>query len=175
MAGEEGREPVGDGARRLHLDEMRRTRDMQGLDAWHHLHEAPVALHAFKGRLSPLARAGRGHVNRFRPEPWLRARGMLVQARMKAFWFLWGVDALTALVAVYFFFVGLADGSVSSFNIGIWSALLLGLGGVVFGSLALRSAGRDAWARALVTALAVPALGIGLFFAVLLLAHPRWN
>jgi hypothetical protein len=94
---------------------------------------------------------------------------------VKAFWFLWGADALTALVAVYFFFVGIADGSVSSFNIGIWVVLLLGLGGVVFGSLALRSAGREAWARALVIALAVPALGIAFFFAVLLVTHPRWN
>ena len=94
---------------------------------------------------------------------------------MKTFWFLWGVDAVTALVAVYFFFVGLADGSVSSFNIGIWTALLLGLATVVLGSLALRSAGREAWARALVVALAIPALGIGLFFAVLIAAHPRWN
>jgi hypothetical protein len=94
---------------------------------------------------------------------------------VKAFWFFWGADVLTALIAVYFFFVGLADGSVSSFNIGIWTALLLGLGGVVFGSLALRSTGREAWARALVIALALPALGIGLFFAVLLATHPRWN
>jgi hypothetical protein len=92
-----------------------------------------------------------------------------------AFWFLWGVDALTALIAVYFFFVGLADGTVSSFNIGIWTVLLLGLGGVVLGSLALRAAGREAWARALVVALAVPAFGVGLFFAVLLVTHPRWN
>jgi hypothetical protein len=92
-----------------------------------------------------------------------------------AFWFLWGVDALTALIAFYFFFVGLADGTVSSFNIGIWTVLLLGLGGVVLGSLALRAAGREAWARALVVALAVPALGVGLFFAVLLVTHPRWN
>jgi ABC-type microcin C transport system permease subunit YejB len=92
-----------------------------------------------------------------------------------AFWFLWGVDALTALIAFYFFFVGLADGTVSSFNIGIWTVLLLGLGSVVLGSLALRAAGRDAWARALVVALAVPAFGVGLFFAVLLVTHPRWN
>jgi hypothetical protein len=100
----------------------------------------------------------------------------MISARpVQTFWFFWGVDALTTLIAVYFFFVGLADGSVSSFNMGIWLALLLGLGGVVFGSLALRSAGREAWARALVIALALPALGIGFFFAVLLVTHPRWN
>jgi hypothetical protein len=53
--------------------------------------------------------------------------------------------------------------------------LLLGLGAVVFGSLALRAAGRERWARALADALALPALGIGLFFAVLIVTHPRWN
>src|SRR5262249_15121251 len=105
------------------------------------------------------------------------ARDAPIRGRKRpvAFWFLWSVDALTALIAVYFFFVGLADGTVSSFNIGIWTVLLLGLGGVVLGSLALRAAGREAWARAVVVALAVPALGVGLFFAVLLGTHPRWN
>jgi hypothetical protein len=64
---------------------------------------------------------------------------------------------------------------VSSFNIGIWTVLLLGLGAVVLGSPALRAMGRERWARALAVALAVPALGIGLFFAVLIVTHPRWN
>jgi hypothetical protein len=36
------------------------------------------------------------------------------------FWMLWGWDALIASVFVYFFLVGLADGSVSSFNAGLW-------------------------------------------------------
>src|SRR5215217_3048043 len=35
-----------------------------------------------------------------------------------AFWLLWGFDALIAAVVLYFFFAGLADGSVSSFNAG---------------------------------------------------------
>ena len=34
------------------------------------------------------------------------------------------IDAAAALVALYFFFIGLGDGSVSSFNIAIWLALL---------------------------------------------------
>ncbi len=36
---------------------------------------------------------------------------------MILFWILWGIDAIVALIAVYFFIVGLSDGSVSSFNI----------------------------------------------------------
>jgi len=109
------------------------------------------------------------------PESWPPAPRMISASPVTAFWFLWGVDAQTTLIAVYFLFVGLAEGSVSSFNMGIWLALLLGLGGVAFGSLALRSAGREAWARALVIALALPTLGIGFFLAVLLVTHPRWN
>jgi hypothetical protein len=33
---------------------------------------------------------------------------------------LWAIDALVAAILAYFFFVGIADGSVSSFNIGLW-------------------------------------------------------
>jgi hypothetical protein len=52
---------------------------------------------------------------------------------------LWAIDALITLIVVYFFFVGLADGSVSSFNIGLWSVILLGLACVMVGTIALRS------------------------------------
>ena len=42
--------------------------------------------------------------------------------RRKLFRFLWGVDALIAAIFVGFFFWGLADGTVSSFNIVLGSA-----------------------------------------------------
>jgi hypothetical protein len=92
-----------------------------------------------------------------------------------SFWILWGADVIAALIAVYFFFVGLGDGSVSSFNAGIWALLLGALATVVLGSLWLRGAGHPRLAQALVTALGVPAIGTGLFFAVLLISKPRWN
>src|SRR5262249_61451811 len=80
------------------------------------------------------------------PEPWPPAPRMISASPVTPFWFLWGVDAQTTLIAVYFFFVGLADGWVSSFNMVISLALLLGLGGGAVGSLALPSAGRAAGA-----------------------------
>ncbi len=94
---------------------------------------------------------------------------------MKAFWVLWTIDALVALVFLYFFFVGLADGSVSSFNIGLWSVILLALGGIVLGSLRLRSAGRIRPAIKLLGLLAIPAIGVALLLLAVLITLPRWN
>ena len=72
------------------------------------------------------------------------------------FWMLWGVDALIALVFVYFFLVGLGDGSVSSFNIGLWLVTLACLAAVVGGSLVLRANQRSGLAVTLLLVLAVP-------------------
>jgi len=91
------------------------------------------------------------------------------------FWIPWSIDLVVAVIAVYFFFVGLADGSVSSFNMGLWLVILSALGGIVGGSLALRSAARTRVAIALVTLLAIPSALIGLFYLVLLVAPVRWN
>lgn len=91
------------------------------------------------------------------------------------FWIPWSIDLVVAVIAVYFFFIGLADGSVSSFNMGLWLAILCVLGGVIVGSLALRTAARTGAATALVMVLAVPSALIGLFFLVLLVAPVRWN
>ena len=91
------------------------------------------------------------------------------------FWLLWGFDALIVLVVLYFFFVGLADGSVSSFNMGLWLTILLVLAGVMLCSLLLRSAGRSGIAKAVLLILAVPGLLFVLYFFVLLISAPQWN
>jgi hypothetical protein len=91
------------------------------------------------------------------------------------FWVLWGFDLLIALVVFYFFVVGLADGSVSSFNITLWLGILAVVGGVLLGGLALRSAGRGRAAAGLLCLLAAPGLVFALFFAVVIVGHPRWN
>ena len=90
------------------------------------------------------------------------------------FWIPWGIDVVVALVFVYFFFVGLEDGSVSSFNMGLWLVILCALGAVVGGSLSLRAAGRTRLATALVTILAIPGALIGALYLVLLAVPARW-
>jgi hypothetical protein len=91
------------------------------------------------------------------------------------FWFLWGFDALIALVVLYFFILGLVDGSVSSFNMGLWSVILLALAGIMGGSLLLRYAGHPVIAAVLLAMMAVPGLLTGLFFLLMILLKPRWN
>lgn len=86
-----------------------------------------------------------------------------------------GVDALVGAVFVWFFLLGLDDGSVSEFNIVLWLIILFGLAGLMFGGLLLRAWGRDGAAKLLLAVLAVPALLVGLFFLLLILLNPRWN
>ena len=88
---------------------------------------------------------------------------------------LWVFDLLVAVVVVVFFFWGLADGSVSSFNMGLWLGLLALVGGVVVGGRALQRAGQAALANILLLVLAIPGLGFTLFLLLVLILQPRWN
>ena len=91
------------------------------------------------------------------------------------FWIPWSISAVVASVLVFFFLWGLADDSVSSFNIGLW-LLMLGAAAVVLGgSLALKAADRVKLAKALVMVFAIPGVLLGLFFAVIVLVPGRWN
>ena len=94
---------------------------------------------------------------------------------MWKFWLPWTIDTVVAGIALFFFFWGLADGTVSSFNAGIWAALLGALAIVVGGSLWLKVTGRRALGITLALVLAVPGLLVGLFFLALIIANPRWN
>ena len=91
------------------------------------------------------------------------------------FWILWGWDALIASIFVFFFLWGLADGTVSSFNIVLWLGTLAALGVVVIGSLTLRASGRVKTAVLLLLGLAIPGALAALFFITILIAQPRWN
>jgi hypothetical protein len=91
------------------------------------------------------------------------------------FWLLWGFDALIASVLLYFFFTGLSDGPVSSFNMGLWLIILLGLTGIMGGSLCLLSAGRRGVAMAVLLPLAIPGFFYALFLLILIITASRWN
>ena len=92
-----------------------------------------------------------------------------------AFWILWGIDAFIALIFVGFFVIGLGDGSVSSFNIGIWAVILLVLAVVLWGSYALRAKGNRAAAIAVAAVLAVPGILAGILLIATIVLHQRWN
>ncbi|MCB9291286.1 MAG: osmoprotectant transporter permease [Lewinellaceae bacterium] len=94
---------------------------------------------------------------------------------MAFFWILWGFDACIALVALYFFFIGLGDGSVSSFNLGIWLLLLGGLAVILLWSLWLKGRERLLLAKGVLAILAAPGLLYALFMLLVILSGSRWN
>ncbi len=91
------------------------------------------------------------------------------------FWIPWIIDVLITIVVLYFFFVGLIDRSVSSLNIGLWLLILLGLAGVMGGSLWLKSAGHPGIAAALLLILAVPGVICVLLLVIAVISGTRWN
>jgi hypothetical protein len=94
---------------------------------------------------------------------------------MTFFAVLFAFDLLLALVAVYFFVAGLNDGSVSSFNLLLWLALLGGIAAILGGGLLLNAKGYRRHAIALLIGLAFPGFCLGLLFLLVLILQPRWN
>lgn len=83
--------------------------------------------------------------------------------------------AATAGVVVLFFALGVSDGSVSSFNIGLWSGLLGAIAAVFAADRALVRRGRLVAACAVLFVLAAPGLLYLLFVLMIVIVQPRWN
>ncbi|MEZ4826626.1 MAG: osmoprotectant transporter permease [Bacteroidia bacterium] len=94
---------------------------------------------------------------------------------MITYWVLFGIAAVVGLIAVYFFIVGLLDGTVSSTNMLLWLGLLSVVMGVLFGGLWLKSAGNLIAAKILLCVLAVPGIIGGLFMLFIMIGKPRMN
>ena len=94
---------------------------------------------------------------------------------MTTFWILWIFNALMALVPIYFFFVGLKDGSITSSNIGIWFIILLVVAIVIGGSQWLKSVNQMALAKGLLIVAAIPGVFALFYFLVVIIGKPRWN
>jgi hypothetical protein len=94
---------------------------------------------------------------------------------MMLFWILWIFDAIMSLVPVYFFFIGLKDGSITSRNIGLWMLILVIVAAVLFGSHWLVSIDRLAMANGLLLLAGIPGVLVLLYFLVIIIGKPRWN
>ena len=82
---------------------------------------------------------------------------------------------VVAAIAVTFFAIGIGDGSVSSFNLGLWLVLLVGLGTVLWIGHTLRRRDKTGLAIAVLGIVAVPGLLGGLFMLLVVITQPRWN
>jgi hypothetical protein len=94
---------------------------------------------------------------------------------MTFFWILWGFDCLISLVVLYFFFIGLLDGTVSSYNMVGWTWLLLGLAAVMLGSLWLKSIKWLTISKILLFILAIPGILYILYILMIVIFKPRFN
>ena len=95
--------------------------------------------------------------------------------KLRLFWTFWGIDALICTIVFVFFLIGLADGSVSFFNIGIWIAILITLIIIISGSLWLKVVGYPVFGTILLLVLAVPGILYGLFIFLTIVTETRWN
>ena len=94
---------------------------------------------------------------------------------MIIFRILYVINVIAALIILYFFFIGLADGSVSSFNIELWAGILAGLVIILAGGRALKTRGNIALANALLCVLAIPSILYGIFLLIAITSGVRWN
>jgi hypothetical protein len=82
---------------------------------------------------------------------------------------------MVALVLVFFFMIGIADGSVSSFNTVLWLCTLGGIAALIVGANALARRGNTVLATLIAAVPALPALLYGLFVLIAVMSGARWN
>lgn len=93
----------------------------------------------------------------------------------KLFYFVLAMDAIVPIIAIFYFFMGLSDGTVSPRNILMWVVLLAALIILWLACLYLYKAGwmKIAWVIALLQTLPV-AIGVT-YLATFILGSHRWN
>ena len=91
------------------------------------------------------------------------------------FWLFWSIDVSISAIIVVFFFLGIVDGSVSSFNIGTWIAILAALAVIIGGSLWLKILGYPVLGTILLLVLAFPGLFYGVFIFLMIVTKTSWN
>lgn len=94
---------------------------------------------------------------------------------MRLFLLFLTADAIALLIAVYFFFEGIGDGSISASNIGLWLVLLGGLFATIGVGYALRMRGQITKANLVLALVGVPTILAGLFVLIVFVSQPRWN
>ena len=91
------------------------------------------------------------------------------------FWALWIINGVTAAIAIWFFIAGAADGSVSSYNIGLWLGILACCFAILAGSYALRKTGHAILASLVLAPVAAGTVLYALFIAVVIGSGTSWN
>jgi len=94
---------------------------------------------------------------------------------MIAFKILWTIDALAALVILYFFIEGLGDGTVSGRNMNMWFGIIAALIAIMLGSIWLKNHHYTGAGIGLLLILTIPVLCFCIYFLIALFSNQRWN
>lgn len=94
---------------------------------------------------------------------------------MITFWILWIFNALMSLIPVYFFFIGLLDGTVDGSNMLLWLGILAVVGLLLGGTYWLKTKGQVLAAKVLLWLSTVPCLMVILYFVIAITGNGRWN
>ena len=94
---------------------------------------------------------------------------------MIAFKILWTIDALAALVVLYFFVEGLGDGTVSGRNMNMWLGIIAALSTIMLGSTWLKNHHYTGAGIVLLLILAIPVLFFGIYILIAMFSNQRWN
>jgi hypothetical protein len=86
-----------------------------------------------------------------------------------------GLAGAVAGVILLFFLWGTADGTVSSYNIGLWLVLLAVPAGILWGATALRRQGRTGISTLLLALLGVPGVLAAALIVFLSLTVTSWH
>lgn len=95
--------------------------------------------------------------------------------KLKLFWMFFGVDVVIAAILLFFFVWGIADGTVSAFNIKSWMVALLGVALIVGGGFWLKSVEQLVLANIVLMVLALPGLGYAFIMVVAIVTQSSWN
>ena len=79
------------------------------------------------------------------------------------------------MVPVYYFFIGLGDGSITSRNLWMWFFILLVVAIVLGGSYLLKAANQLALAKVLLILAAIPGILVLLYFVIVFTGKPNWH
>ncbi len=94
---------------------------------------------------------------------------------MNAFWILWIFNAVMSLVPLYFFIVGLGDGSINNDNMGMWLIIMLVIAAILGGSYWLKESDHLTAAKVILGIATIPSVIAIIFFLTVLLSKERWN
>ena len=88
---------------------------------------------------------------------------------------LFALNWIAAAVLLYFYGEGQMDGSISPDNMGLWLALILGMGLIIAGAHWLAAKGKRVLAGLLLSILALPTALYGIFIIAIIIIEPNWR